>query len=56
MERREEAGERGVGREEVAPSSRQPSLIAVEQVANHLGLLTIEESFPQLHYSGFFAF
>lgn len=43
-----------MGREEVAFSSRQPSWIAVEQMAGQLGLLTIEEeSFPLLHHSGF---
>lgn len=50
---REGAEERGVAREEVAFSSRQPSWIAVEQVAGQLGLLTIEESFPLLLRSGF---
>ena len=48
------AEEGGVGREEVAFSSRQSSWIAVEQMAGQLGLLTIEEeSFPLLHHSGF---
>ena len=42
-----------MGREEVAFSSRQPSWTAVEQMAGQLGLLTIEESFPLLHLSGF---
>lgn len=42
-----------MGRKEVAFSSRQPSWIAVEQVAGQLGLLTIEESFPLLLRSGF---
>lgn len=42
-----------MGREEAASSSRQPSLMAVEQAASHLGLLSVEEIFPQLHHSGF---
>ena len=49
----EGAEERGVGREQVAFSSRQPSWVAVEQMAGQLGLLTIEESFLLLHHSGF---
>lgn len=53
MGSREGAKERGVGREEAASSSRQPSLMAVEQAASHLGLLSVEEIFPQLHHSGF---
>ena len=49
----EGAEESGVGREQVAFSSRQPSWVAVEQMAGQLGLLTIEESFLLLHHSGF---
>lgn len=33
MRRREDVKERGVGAEEVAPSSRRPSLIDMKQVA-----------------------
>lgn len=44
---REGEREMGVGRELVAPSSRQPSLIAMGQEASHLGLLTAEENVPQ---------
>lgn len=34
-----------MGREELAPSTRQPSVIAAEQVASHVGPLTGRESF-----------
>lgn len=40
----EGAEERGVGREQVAFSSRQPSWIAVEQMAGQLGLSLLKKA------------